>query len=354
MNVFSKFANVYDTNKTKEKFTTDNYFKNKINLSKMKVKELKEIAKKYKIKITATKLVLIERIQMYFKRLKHIIITQSIVRRYLVKLSFTFRGPALKNRKLCVNDSDFYTLEPISEINHRNFYSYMDKHGFIYGFDLNSIITLLQQGKYINPYNRKTIENTHINQIFSLSNLTSIIYHNNNTINENNDNQENVEQYQNTIISTHNSNSILQIITNQIRELRLKNINTRIQELFIEIDLQGNYTQSSWFSDLDLNGYNKLTATIFSIWNFKLNSNPNLRKMICPYYNPLLFEINLYNFNNIDGSRLFCLSIIENIVYGTNDIENKKLGILYVLIALTHASEPARISMPWLYESMSF
>jgi hypothetical protein len=74
--------------KTKEKFTTDNYFKNKINLSKMKVKELKEIAKKYKIKITATKPVLIERIQIYFKRLKNIILIQSIIRRYLVKLSF--------------------------------------------------------------------------------------------------------------------------------------------------------------------------------------------------------------------------------------------------------------------------
>ena len=110
MNVFSKFANVlYDdviTDLSRKQFT--DIFKNKTNLSEMKLKELRELAKKYKIKITATKPILIERIQAYFKRLKNAIFIQSIIRRYLVKLSFRLRGPALTNRKLCVNNNDFY------------------------------------------------------------------------------------------------------------------------------------------------------------------------------------------------------------------------------------------------------
>ena len=353
MNVFSKFANVYDNaindkTKTKEKFTVDNYFKNKINLSKMKLKELKEIGRNYKIKITATKPILIERIQTYFKRLKNAIFIQSIIRRYLVKLSFRLRGPALKNRKLCVNDNDFYTLEPLSEINHKDFYSYMDKSGFIYGFDLNSIITLLEQGKYINPYNREPIDRVNVNQIFSLLTLTLNIYHDDNKNNNNNENSEHLEQSQNNTISPH------QIITDKIRELRLKNTNTRIQELFMEIDYHGNYTQSSWFSDLDKNGYNRFLRSIFEIWNYRLN--PNVQRSICPYYNPTVFETLPYNILNgtIYDARICSLSIIENIVYGTNDIENKKIGILHVLTALTVASDQARLSIPWLYESIRF
>jgi hypothetical protein len=351
MNVFSKFADVYDSNindKTKEKFTVDNYFKNKINLSKMNLKELKEIGRNYKIKITATKPVLIERIQTYFKRLKNTIFIQSIIRRYLVKLSFRLRGPALKNRKLCVNDTDFYTLEPLSEINHKDFYSYMDKSGFIYGFDLNSIITLLEQGKYINPYNREHIDRININQIFSLLNLTLNIYNDDNKNNNNNENQEYLEQSQNNTISPN------QTITNKIRECRLKTTNTRIQELFMEIDYQGNYTQSSWFSDLDRSGYNLFLRSIYDIWNYRLN--PNVQRSICPYYNPIAFEIPPYNILNgtIDEAKNCSLSIIENIVYGTNDIENKKIGILHALTALTLVSEPARLSIPWLYESIRF
>lgn len=351
MNVFSKFANVYDNvinDKTKEKFTVDNYFKNKINLSKMKLKELKEIGRNYKIKITATKPVLIERIQTYFKRFKNAIFIQSVVRRYLVKLSFILRGPALKNRNLCVNDTDFYTLEPLSEINHKDFYSYMDKSGFVYGFDLNSIITLLEQGKYINPYNREPIDNINVNQTFSLFNLTINIYNDDNKNNNINANSEYLEQYQNNTISPN------QIITDKIRECRLKPTNTRIQELFIEIDYHGNYTQSSWFSDLNKSGYNIFLRSIFEIWNYRLN--PNIQRSICPYYNPIEFQIQPYNILNgtIDEARNSCLSIIENIVYGTNDIENKKIGILHALTALTLVSDPARLSIPWLYESIRF
>ena len=43
--------------------------------------------------------------------------------------------PAFINRKLCINDIDFCTLDNINEIKLYNFFSFKDEDGYIYGFD---------------------------------------------------------------------------------------------------------------------------------------------------------------------------------------------------------------------------
>ena len=41
----------------------------------------------------------------------------------------------------------------------------------------------------------------------------------------------------------------------RVNDLRRGSLNERIENLFIEIDLLGNYTQSSWFTTLNYNQY---------------------------------------------------------------------------------------------------
>ena len=50
--------------------------------------------------------------------------------------------------------------------------------------------------------------------------------------------------------------------------------------------------------------------------------------------------------------RIRSLSIMEKLAYNAHDDENKKMGILYILSALTLVSEQARDAMPWLYASV--
>jgi hypothetical protein len=45
---------------------------------------------------------------------------------------------------------------------------------------------------------------------------------------------------------------------------------------------------------------------------------------------------------------------MENLIYSGIDEEYRKIGALHVLSALTLVSSPARIAMPWLYESIVF
>ena len=51
-------------------------------------------------------------------------------------------GPAKIQRNLCVNDTDFYTLDEIKNIHYDEFYSFKDESNFIYGFNIKSIYNL--------------------------------------------------------------------------------------------------------------------------------------------------------------------------------------------------------------------
>ena len=106
------------------------------NLKNLKATVLKSIAKQYKLHITGNKGVLIERIETFFKRIGKIIRVQSLIRRHLVKQMFKLRGPALRNRNICNNSSDFFTLEPMSDVPSDQFYSYKDNNEFVYGFNV--------------------------------------------------------------------------------------------------------------------------------------------------------------------------------------------------------------------------
>ena len=187
---FSKFAkNNESEKKSKNKhrssplpkidFPFADYFKNKINLCIISLADLKKIAKPFKLKITTTKPILIERIKTYLEQWKQIIKIQAVFRRHLTKLSFILHGPALLRRDICINASDFYTLEPLNEISHNRFYSYSDESGFIYGFDIFSMITLFQNSNSVlNPYNRKPISDTlnHAKKIYRILCISKIIY----------------------------------------------------------------------------------------------------------------------------------------------------------------------------------
>jgi hypothetical protein len=128
MNVFSKpiDAGDYEPNqKTIAKKTNINYtnYTSSIILTKYKIPELKKIAKENKLHVSGSKPQLIERIHNYFIKCKKVVFIQKLFRGHIVKRSFKIRGPAFKNRKLCVNETDFYTLEPLEDIPYEEFHS---------------------------------------------------------------------------------------------------------------------------------------------------------------------------------------------------------------------------------------
>ena len=100
------------------------------------IKQLKQIAKEYKLKLTGNKSQLISRIYSFLHLSKIIIKVQKIIRGHIQRKYINSHGPGFKNRSLCVNNFDFLSMDELTKIEDKQFYSFKDDDGFIYGFDL--------------------------------------------------------------------------------------------------------------------------------------------------------------------------------------------------------------------------
>jgi len=357
------------------------YYKNKINLQKYKLPELKKIIKEYNLIRTGNKGILIERIQEIFEKIKFSVMIQKIFRGWMVRKSFILRGDAYKNKKLCVNDTDFVTLEPLDEIPYELFYSYKDSKGFVYGFNITSLIQIIKNKTVLkNPYNREKFPDNCIRDVITLNNFTKIIYDNfkeeTEIIQMNNSfriqNRTRVTPVENNIINISNyTREYLQprIIPGQysISEMhekynfiiacRMKPINERIRNLFMEIDQLGNYTQSSWFSNLDRISYLRFYRCLLDIWNYRAQLSYEIKKKICPFLEPFsnIFVRNIHHIDSpIEDFQILCITAMENLIYSGFDDEDRKIMAMHLLSALTLVSYPARNAFPWLYESIVY
>ncbi len=328
MQVQSKFAKP-------EILSWKKFFDDKVNLFKYKIRELKEVLAHYKLHVSGKKSILVERLETFFNKSKSVIKIQSLMRMFIVITMIRLRGPALKDRTLCINDKDFYSLEPLEDLYIYDFFSFKDNKGFIYGFDLNSLITMFKkQGSLTNPYNRDKIGFEVIKNISYLSKLNKHMNHNNQPI----------------------ETTARDIAMQKMTLIREKETEFRINELFHEMDLLGNYTNVSWFNNLTRTQHVHLLRYMWDIWNFRGNIPIATKRKICPYFNP--FTDGADNIEREDGNdranllKKTSLTIMENFVYTGISNDYKQLGCMIALSALTMVSIPARNSLPWLYESL--
>ena len=356
----------------KEKSTTNlsytEYIKDKNILTRYKLPQLKSIAKHLRLYITGAKPVLIERIESHFSKCTKTIIIQRSFRGFIVRKSFCLRGEAFKQRGICVNDTDFYTLEPLKDIEFELFFSYKDKQNFHYGFNITSLIQFMKNKtrEISNPYNRESISNTTIKDMFSLYKKIHLLFPYILETDEipvpnvpNVPIQRPIQQSlnRNTNIINYTNINQIQEVQNKITAIREKAIPLRINELFMEIDQLGNYTDSAWFSQLAVREYVRLYRTLYDIWNYRAQLSYDIKHKICIIGNPF---INIFNeriyYNDVSLVRMqeACLVVFENLVYCGVDTEHRKIGTMHALSALTMVSINARNTMPWLYESLVF
>lgn len=334
--------------------TYGDFYEKNISLKKIKIPLLKQIAKNNKLKTSGNKQVLIDRISNYFCKHKMATVLQKIFRSYLVRSFFIKREPCTT----CVNDTDFYTMDSLSEIKYPFLYIYKEDK-ISYGFDLHSFYTLIKKSSSLheikNPYNRSLFPIETIHHVCKLVYISKIFY------------KMPTEQKINCVIpNTRRTRRLINLYTQeteetvlyqerikQLAEIRTKPIEERVRILFTEINHLGNYVVDTWFFQIrTVSNYLLFYRVLFNIWYHYSQMPIEIRKKICisgdPFENIIAFT-NTISLQNIQEN---CLRVMENMIFMGIDDEHRKLGAFHALSALTVVSIGARQTMYWLYESL--
>lgn len=293
-----------------------------------KIAFLKDICKHYKLKKTGNKDELISRIYSFLYNSYNIIKIQKLWKKYILIKYNKLRGPAIFNRKKCVNETDFYTLDDLKDIPYKQFYSYKDDNNQIFGFDILSLHNLLFKfnKKSTNPYNRQPFPTSVIDNIKRIKSL-SIIF-----------------------------NDKIQFIIEEPDEIpKGKKLELRAVALFHNIDELGNYTDSNWFNSLNRVALIRFMRELIDIWMYRAELSITIKREICPPDGDPFGYINgqFMNSSNFEILKEGILNIIEIFVKRGVNNESKILGSNYILCALTLVNNDAAISLPWLYQSVA-
>ena len=326
-------VNKVKVEKKREELTINNY--DSLLLVKYKMDELKKLCTKYKISKGGNKDDLTKRLYEYCKNSVGPLKIQKVFRGFLHRKLHRLQGPALIDRKICTNDTDFFTMDDMIEIPVTQFYSYRDDDDFVYGFNIVSLYNLIQKEglRAKNPYNRSEFDSKVKESVSSMIRISKALKI-----------QIEIE------------------LKNEVMD-PAKRMELKILELFQTMNSYGNYANSEWFSDLSRNSHVRFARELVDIWNYRALLTAAKKQEICPPHGtPFLGTP--YFINTANNASLINLSIetlvkynvqiIENLVKSAIDIDNKTLGTFYVLSALTLVSQPARDAMPWLYDAVVY
>lgn len=295
-----------------------------------KLPQLKIMCKHYRLTFSGiNKKTLIEKLFCFLKQTHAVKIIKKIFQKFMIRKYILAKGPAYIKRGLCVNDTDFYTMDNVSTIEYQQFISYTDKDTKIYGFDVLSLHNLVSKGSgpVKNPYNRNEIPQELLDNMKFVFNFSHIYF-----------------------------KKIEIVIEPPVVQDSMKVLELECIALFQEINALGNYAEHTWLWSLSKNKLTKFINYIADIWAYRANLTNEMKRNICPPNGDPFAGLSLYYIRTMDLLKLrkTCLSIIRSIVLKSSDRGDRTLGANYVLCAITLVNTEAAISLPWLYQSVAY
>ncbi|MBG00761.1 MAG: hypothetical protein CL470_00665 [Acidimicrobiaceae bacterium] len=252
------------------------------------------------------------------KDIKYIISIQNRVKKKIIQKIDQLRGPGYINKKLCNNDTDFYSYDSIDLIDDKYFYSYKDSNDFIWFFDIRSLNKLIEL-KQPNPYTMKEIPNNIIDEVKELTSKLNL-------------------KEEDELINK-----------KKIKQSKRQMIKQNTIDLFSDIDNSGYYCQPEWFLSLSMVYLKKLYKNLEDIWNYRLQITDDVKSRICPP-NGLVFTARVSDVMRYNSKERVQELILSDIMKFRNAIseEDKKLGYMYFIIGLGSVSLGCWDTHQWL------
>ena len=328
----------------------------KLTSSKYSLAELRMLCGHYSIKKSGTKTDLTQRIYTFLKQTYFIRRIQRNFKNFLSKKYRKLSGPGYLQTTKCVNDTDFYTFDKISNIKPTELFTYLDNDNKIYGFHIASIFHLIVTSypTITNPYNRNVMPSAIIRNLYEKLIYGSLIgFRVSIKLDDNDD--DNDDDSHSSLIQPHSSSIVGGGGAMLSRE---KQEELFIVDLFQHINTLGNYSDSEWFIVLQRDELIRFIRHIYDIWHYRANLSQEMKQRISPPNgNPFVLHNAHVNLNVITlltaaELRTICVSIIERMTRRGLSREDQCLGAFYVLATLTIVNQDARNALPWLYEAV--
>ena len=296
------------------------------------------------------------------QNMNKIIKLQRFIKKSLIYHKLKLYGPAINNRNVCVNDSDFFTLDELKDIPNDEFFSFKDEKNFIYGFHIDSITQLVFKSDehYFEQFKKKIknkqiiINNNsinlcyqqfikllcnHYNKIKVLNPYTRFLIDNNTKLNI-------ITLYAKKeydvkkIINT--SNDIVPIDI----KLLVKN---KCLEIFQKMDLYGYHTDINWLYNQNTTILKIFYKKLALLWNFEFGLTHESRYKIAQTHH--IFN----NLHDIMTSRFDKYNLLDKILEPVNSMvsngetePDRQNGCIIILYALAFINNRCVLANPWL------
>jgi len=296
------------------------------------------------------------------QNMNKVITLQRFIKKSLNNYKLKLLGPAFNNRSLCVNDSDFFTLDELKDIPNDEFFSFKDEKNFIYGFHIDSITQLVFKSDehYFEQFKKK-IKNK---QIIINNNSINLCYHQFIKLLCNHYNKIKVlNPYTRFLI---NNNTKFKIITlyakkeydinkitttnNDILPIDIKLfVKNKCLEIFQKIDLYGYQTDINWLYNQNTTILKIFYKKLALLWNFEFGLNHEGRYKIAQTNH--VFN----NLHDIMTSRIDKYNLLDKILEPVNIIvsngatePDRQNGCIIILYALAFINNRCILANPWL------
>jgi hypothetical protein len=128
----------------------------------------------------------------------------------------------------------------------------------------------------------------------------------------------------------------------------------KIVDAFSRIDELNYYSSPDWFLELDVERHRAFYAHLHDIWFIRANLSQAQRNTIVPGYMTRLFRTPRWALadQGLEALQRINLGLIRALIGSATDRNDRILGAMYVMSALTLVCAGARTAYPWLYESV--
>lgn len=273
----------------------------------------------------------------YMLHIDKLIKLQRLIRQRRYRILSYNRGIAVVSPLIqCNNTEDFFSFDPITEINPRYLFTYRDTDGFHYGFHIHSFMELVNHGG-TNPYNRAVIPQHVIDRakhylavLSTWERLDNKRVHND--------------------VKDVKDNILLQLPRLPLRILA----KLKLTHVFQKIDFLGYQTDIDWLYGKSTLVLNNFIKALYRTWTFQLGLSDEMKDRILQdhsefdsitdeAYRGSLLKMNKYRVL----TRI--LDILDEMLNTNLDNDTKNVVAILIIHSLYYI-EPRRVfvSNPWL------